>query len=425
MALVQKKARNSTYALVLLTTIYILGYADRSIINLLLDSIKTEFQLSDTVLGLITGFGFSLFQVSLGIPIARLADRSNRVNILTAGLLLWSTMTLLCGRVSSAWQLAAARMAVGTGEACLVAPSHSLLTDFTPKKNRTRAFGVLASGGDIGIMLGSLIGGWVGHYYGWRTAFIVAGLPGIVVGLLFWLTLKEPERESSPHTGSHTGAHLVEPFWVVGRFLWNQKSYVYGLLGACAVGLTLFPLQVWGPAFLRRIHHLDNADVGTYMGLIRFASIAGVITGGIVTDYMCRRNEHWRLRVPAVACTLVAPAYLLFLFADSMGLALTGLALVAIGVGAHQAALYAVCQTVVKPHMRAVSAATFVFCSSMVGSGLGSLLIGMLSDGLTPQFGETALRYALLLSVFTALLAGFFMWRGGRSIESDMVKATS
>jgi predicted MFS family arabinose efflux permease len=407
MTLPQKQARNSTYALVLLTTIYILGYADRSVINLLLDPIKAEFQLTDTILGLITGFGFSLFQVSLGIPIARLADRRNRVNILTGGLLLWSTMTLLCGRVSS--------------EACLVAPSHSLLTDFTPKKNRTRAFGVLASGGDIGMMLGLLVGGWVSHYWGWRAAFIVAGLPGIVVALLFWLTLQEPERENDPKNGNP----VTEPLSTTMRFLLNQKSYVYAVLGGSAIGLTLFPIQVWGPAFLRRIHHLDSADVGTYMSLVRIASIVGVVSGGIITDAMCRRGEQWRLRIPAIAVSLAAPAFLLFLFANNVWVALIALGLTGTCIGAHQGALFAVCQTVVKPHMRALSSSIFIFTSAMVGSGLGSLLVGMLSDALTPQFGQTALRYALLMSVFTALLAGVLMWRGARSIESDITKATS
>ena len=249
------------YALGLLTTIYVLGYADRNIINLLLDSIKLEFQLSDLVMGLITGLGFTLFQVVIAIPVARWADRASRVKILAGGVLLWSLMTGLSGLAVSALLLAVARMGVGIGEACLTGPSHSLLSDHYPEKKRPRAFSIMAAGGEVGVILAYLVGGWVSLVWGWRAAFLVAGLPGAALAFLMFFTFREPVRGGLDVV---LKTHPKLSFVDACKVLAGQRSFVLSIVASMAFGLHMFALQVWGPAFLQRIHGLNVAEVGAF-----------------------------------------------------------------------------------------------------------------------------------------------------------------
>src|SRR5580692_11913299 len=188
------------YLLALLTAIYALNFLDRTIFNVLIEPIKKEFSLSDTAMGLLAGFGFVLFYSLLGIPIARLADRLNRRNIVAAAFAFWSTMTFFCGMAQSVTTLALARIGVGLGESAGTPASQSILADLFSKNERPRALGIYAIGTYLGVFLGYFIGGWVNQHYGWRMAFFSAGLPGIALAAVMWLTVSEPKRGAMAET---------------------------------------------------------------------------------------------------------------------------------------------------------------------------------------------------------------------------------
>src|SRR6201997_5626729 len=204
------------YVLALLTIIYALNFLDRTIFNVLIEPIKKEFTLSDTTMGLLAGFGFVLFYSLLGIPIARVADRLNRRNIVALAFAFWSAMTFLCGMASSVTTLALARIGVGIGESAGTPASQSLLADLFDKNERPRALGIYAIGTYLGVFLGYFIGGWVNQHYGWRTAFFSAGLPGVALAALLWLTIAEPKR------GAMAERFDPEPLGPTLRFLTPQ-----------------------------------------------------------------------------------------------------------------------------------------------------------------------------------------------------------
>src|SRR5580700_1918949 len=213
------------YVLALLTAVYALNFLDRTIFNVLIEPIKKEFTLSDTTMGLLAGFGFVLFYSLLGIPIARIADRRSRRNIVATAFAFWSAMTFLCGMAQSVATLALARIGVGIGESAGTPASQSMIADLFDKNERPRALGVYAIGTYLGVFLGYLIGGWVNQHYGWRMAFFAAGLPGIVLAAVLWLTVSEPCR------GAMAETFAPEPLGPTLAFLASQRSFVIVLIG--------------------------------------------------------------------------------------------------------------------------------------------------------------------------------------------------
>jgi MFS family permease len=416
-------SRQANYALAILTIVNVLNYADRGVFSLLLDSIKKDFGLTDTVMGLISGLGFFLFYSSLGFPIARWADRFNRRFIVSTGLAAWSVMTCVSGLARNVWQLAFARLGVGAGEAGGVPPSHSMLADLFSKENLPGALSIFTAGSSVGVFLGSLVGGIVNQYYGWRAALLVAGLPGFAVVLLFRFTVKEPKR------GGMEERHASTSVLSVGQtllFLLRQRSYLYIIAGGSLIAVALFNFEVWTPSFLRRVHHFSSARIGTYQGIVALVfGVAGILLGGYLAEKLGQRDLRWRLDVPALACVLCCPAYLLFLFVPSQTAVLVFWVLLRICLSAYTGPIYAVYQMVSKVRMRALASAIFLFCGNLIGLAAGSALIGLMSTHLVRRFGDLSLRYALILPSVTALIAGIFFWIGSRYLERDIAVASA
>src|SRR5438067_13477505 len=222
-----KPSTRRYYVLGLLTIVYALNFLDRTIFNVLIEPIKKEFALSDTTMGLLAGFGFVLFYSLLGIPIARVADRLNRRNIVAVAFAFWSAMTFLCGMASSVATLAMARIGVGIGESAGTPASQSMIADLFNKNEHPRALGIFAVGTYLGVFLGYFVGGYVNQHYGWRMAFYVAGLPGILLALSLWLTISEPKR------GAMQESFVPEPLGPTLRFLASQQSFIIVLIGFC------------------------------------------------------------------------------------------------------------------------------------------------------------------------------------------------
>ena len=407
------------YTLALLTAVYALNFLDRTIFNVLIEPIKKEFQLSDTMLGLLAGFGFVLMYSVLGMPIARLADRGNRRNIVAAGLAFWSAMTGLCGVAQNVTMLAVARIGVGVGESAGTPASQSIIADLFDKDERPRALGIFAIGTYLGVFLGYFFGGWVNHYFGWRMAFLGAGLPGIAIALLLRFTVAEPVRRTD------SGEKVQnEAIGATFAFLFSQKSFLLVLIGFCLAGFTNYSTAVWIPPFMARVHHLSSAEIGTYAGTFKgLFGIAGALLGGFVVARISRDDDRWKLWAPAIMSGLAGPMFVLCMLTPSFHVMVWTLGLFSILVGFHLGPIFAVAQTIAKTSMRALAAATMLLTGTCFGLGVGPLVVGYLNDVLKAAYGAEAVRYSLMVAAVTTVAASlFFLW-GAQSIRADIKRA--
>jgi MFS family permease len=411
------------YALAFLTLISAFNYLDRAALGLALPLIKHEMQVSDTALGLVSGLTFALFYTLLGIPIAALADRSNRRNIIALGFAFWSLMTAFTAFVANIWQLALARLLMGSGEACGIAPSNSMLADLFPEQRRPLALAIFGTAASLaGIFFFPLIG-WVGQHHGWRAMFIACGAPGLALALIFALTVREPARGSSEQT-----PRALEVYSIVDAvsFLLGARAYVLILLAAMFMGATVYAGSTWNPSFLVRVHHLPLAQVAATIGPIQgIAWGVGILLGGSLTDLLGRGDERWRLWLPALACLLVAPAQVLFLLGQTRPQWMTGLALQALFALAHQGPVFAAAMSVAQVRMRAVAISLLVFASGLLGQVIGPLLVGALNDYLNAGLGDASIRYSLLLVAGCAVAAAVCLFSAARSLRTDRLRALS
>ena len=412
-------SRARYYTLALLTLIYALNFLDRTIFNVLIEPIKKEFQLSDTMLGVLAGFGFVLMYSVLGMPIARLADGSNRRNIVTAGLAFWSAMTALCGMAPNVAVLACARVGVGIGESAGTPASQSIIADLFAKAERPRALGVFAIGTYLGVFLGYFFGGWVNQYFGWRTAFISASVPGIAIALLLRLTVSEPARQGD--RGDKTMREAIGPTFA---FLFSQKSFVLVLIGFCLAGFTNYSTSAWIPSFMARVHHLTSAEIGIYAGTFKgLFGIAGALLGGFVVAKISKDDDRWKVWAPAIMSGLAGPIFVLCVLISSFHVMIWMLGLFSILVGFHLGPIFAIAQTVARTSMRALASAFVLLTATCFGQGVGPLAVGMINDALKSDYGNDAVRYSLLsASVTTTLGALLFVW-AARFIRADIKRA--
>ena len=414
--------RQAHYSLALLTVIFTLNYLDRNLFSIVLQSIKVDLHLTDTQLGLVGGMAFVMFYAIMGIPIAWLADRYNRRNIIAIGLAFWSLMTACTGLAMNLWQLALTRFLMGAGEAAGVSPANSMLADLYDKAGRPLALSIMTCGSTIGMFLAYLLGGFIDEHYGWRAVFFVGGVPGIVVALFFYLTVREPLRGASESSGVSTS---ITTFRETLRFLIQSRTYVIVLIGGCMMAVHLHAAMVWGPAFMIRVHELPSGTMGTYMAFARGPTgLLGMILGGVAVLRLGQRDERWRIWLPAGGCLLTVPAEVVFLFSENLWLALSGLAFASLFTSMYMGPIYAILLGVSRVRMRAMATAAFVVIGSLVGQVLGPLAVGYLNDLMQAQFGTEAIRYSLLVGPLCAILAGLIIGSAAGTLVADTRRAT-
>jgi len=406
------------YVLGLLLVVYVFNFLDRQILTILLEPIKREFALSDVELGLLGGLAFAFFYTLLGIPIAMWADRGVRRDIIALALFVWSAMTALTGWATSFAGLLLARVGVGIGEAGGSPPSHSLLSDYYPAERRGFALGVYAAGIPIGAAIGALAGGWIGACFGWRMAFLVVGLPGILLALVVRLTLREPPR------GHADGVALVGEAETLGRvlgFLLRLRSFRHLAFAAALHAFYGYGASTFLPSFLARVHEVPLGLRGTLFALILASGGIGNVLGGRLADRLGARDPRWYLWVPGIGTLLGAPAAAVFyLWPTPYAAAAIG-CLPAILGAMYLGPTFALTQTLVRPRMRALASAILLFVINLIGLGGGPTFVGWLSDRLEPVHGVEAVRYALLSTVVVgALWATFHYWAGARSLGEDL-----
>lgn len=390
------------WSLGFLTLISVFNYLDRSLLGLVLPLVKADLQLSDTALGLISGLAFAVFYSLLGVPIASLADRSNRRNIVGAGFALWSLMTAITGWVTSGVQLAVCRFLMGAGEAAGLAPSQAMIADkFSPAK-RPLALSIFTTASAVNSLLFMPVAGWIAGTYGWRAAFQVAGLAGLALALLFFLTVREPARRE-------VSGERADPVSMLTAFgtLARLPAYLWLLAGASFMGGSLYAFATWMTAMLVRVHAFDIVGVAsTVIPLGGIAGTLGILGAGWFADRLGRRDPRWRLWVPALTSMACAPAYVAFLLGETSLVWMGGLGIVFALQAAYQGPTFAAVISMVPTPMRAVSVAIVVLFTGLVGQVFGPLAVGMLNDALGSSYGDEAIRYSLLVVAICTALGG-------------------
>jgi predicted MFS family arabinose efflux permease len=407
------------YVLFLLTIVYALNFVDRQILVILQESIKADMALSDAQLGLLTGFAFAIFYVSVGIPIARWADVGNRKNIVAGAIAVWSGMTALSGLTQNFYQLLLARIGVGIGEAGGSPPSHSILSDYYPAKERGRAMAIYSTGVYLGILIGFIVGGWVNEHYGWRIAFFAVGLPGLLVALIVKFTIREPIRGIADGIEIKTSVTFKETLSI----LWALKSFRFfalasGLTAFCSYGIGNFL-----PSFLIRSHGFETTQVGISLAITAgLGGIIGTYAGGHFADKLGLKDMRWYLWVPAIPAIFAPLLITSAMFMDDSTLALACLFVSTVFGALYLGPVIAITHTLVNPNMRAMSSAILFLVLNLIGLGCGPLVVGLISDALTPSLGSDALRYAIAGVSFVGLLSMLAFYRAAKYLPEDLAK---
>lgn len=422
------------YAMSLLLIIYIFNMADRLVLSIVAEPIKTEFRLHDWQIGLMAGTAFAVFYAVMGIPIARLAERRNRIWIIAGSLALWSGFTMLCGLTQTAWQLIMARVGVGVGEAGCNPPAHSLISDYVAKERRSSALAFYAMGGSLGAMIGKSLGGTVADAYGWRAAFLVCGAPGLLLAVLVLLTLPEPRRAASP---AATKTAPKTSFRDVLRVLSGKPTYWYVVFAASLKAFISFGISPFLASFFLRNHGPEVARLAESFGLqslgflglalgvgTGLAGAAGAWVGGVIADRLVVRNLKSFIGMPALATLATIPLTIVALTTSSVVVSLVCLAAYSFLVTLWYGAGYSSIQGVVAPHMRATAASLMFLMTNLIGLGLGPFVIGLLSDSFSAGFGVSSgegLRWALMSTALVAIVVAGLFWAARRTIEKDLV----
>lgn len=410
------------YVLLVLTGVYIFNFIDRQILVILQESIKADLDLSDTQLGLLTGFAFAIFYVTLGLPVARLADRGSRKIIITVSLTIWSAMTALSGLAANFVQLLLARIGVGVGEAGGSPPAHSMISDYFPKEKRATALSVYSMGIYIGILLGYLLGGWLDVFFGWRITLMVLGIPGVLYAIFFYFTVKEPPRGYAENIASDKAENYT--LSQVFMLLISRKSFIYLSLGCGLNAFVLYGVGNWLPSFLSRLHGMDSGEIGTWLALtVGIGGVIGVLLGGYLGDRFGRAEPKWYLLIPVFSIALSAPVTLLIIFSETKFVVLISIALSKILWTTYLAPSIAMAHGLVGLRMRALASAVLFLVLNLIGLGLGPLFFGMMSDLLEPGHGIQSLRISLSISVGISLISAFLFWKGAYFLKNDLARA--
>ncbi len=407
------------YVLGLLTLVSLFSVADRLVFSILIEDIKAEFALSDTQIGLLGGLAFTLTYVIAGFPAARLADRSIRKNIVAAAITFWSILTALCGAAVGFWTLFLARTGVGVGEGCSGPASQSLVADYFRREELARAMGFLTIGASLGTVTGLMAGGLLSEAFGWRWAFILMGLPGVLIGAILFLSVREPERGRYAAAGAQIEQQQVGP---TIRSLAGNKIF-RGLATGWAIQIVIgYALAVWMAPLMMRNFGLGPGEVGLYLGLsFLIGGIPGPILGGLLTEWLTKRDERWRSWFPGLVSFVCLIPLAVSLTSTSFW-AFLGWFSLAYGIFVmSQAGILSGIQAAVEPSQRGFAVASALFFNNLIGQGLGLYLIGWVSDRLAQGYGAgTGLGLAVYGTCVVAgvLALAVFIWTSAQMRSS-------
>jgi MFS family permease len=421
----EQGSRGGGRVLAILLLAYIFNFIDRQIIGILAVPIKAELKLSDTELSLMGGLAFALFYSGIAIPVAWLADRKSRVNIIAFSVALWSAFTALCGMAQNFWHLFLARMGVGIGEAGGVAPSYALISDYFPKERRARALAIFSLGIPIGSALGVFFGGWIATNLDWRSAFIIVGLAGLPAALLVKVGIQEPVRGGFD-TVDGRASEGAPPFPVVARTLARTPSFWLLSFGAASGSILGYGLIFWLPSFFSRSFGLELIEVSWFYGsIVLVGGMAGTWLGGWIGDRTAADNPRGYALIPAVCFLIAAPVFAVGLFAPSLPVAWIFFAIGQMLALAWLGPVIAAVQHIVPPNMRATASASFLFINNLIGIGFGIFFLGFMSDAMTEAHGADSLQYSILYGLGFYLLSSLLYFLAAGRLNRDWYRGTA
>jgi MFS family permease len=409
---------SGTRVLIILLLAYIFNFIDRQIIGILAVPIRAEFDLNDKTLSYL-GVVFAIFYSTIAIPIAWLADRKSRVNIIAGSIALWSLFTAACGVVQSYGQLVVARMGVAFGEAGGIAPSYSLIADFYPRSRRARAMAFFSLGIPIGSALGIFFGGWLATHFSWRYAFLIVGLAGVPVSLLVWRYVPEPVRGGLDGTEGAARA-AAPPLAIVARALARNPSFWLLSFGAASGSILGYGLIFWLPSFFNRTFGLSLGDVGLFYGsIVLVGGVAGTWLGGWLGDRLGPERPGRYALIPAVCFLITAPAFALGLFAPNLVVAWLLFTIGQMAALAWLGPVITAIQHIVAPNMRATTSASFLFINNLIGIGFGIYFLGWMSDEMKAAHGQNSLQYSILYGLVFYLLSSLLYFFAALRLKRD------
>ena len=422
----QQKLSYKTYLLVVLLVLFAFNQVDRITLGLTLQNIKIDLHLTDTQLGLLSGIAFAVFYVLIGIPIARWADRGNRVTIVTLTTVLWCVGVSLCGFATTFAQLLLIRVGVAVGEPGCVPCAHSLIADYFPREERPRAVSLFMLGSPLGVVIGNLAAGWLNQLYGWRMTFLLIGVPGLALAVLIRLSVKEPRLAVSGNAGNAKDVSAVpSSTWQSCKALWRITSFRHMLISFGVSCFFAFGIVQWQSAFFIRQYALKTGELGTLFAALGIISFPSILLGGELASRYAAKNEQLQLRAIALSTCASSITYALIFLSANRYLAFGMLGLSMFLGGLSGGPFFATLQTVVPPRMRGMSIAMIYLFANLIGMGLGPLAAGALSEAFRPLVGSESLRYALLALCPGYLWAGWHLWHASKAVMGEISDARS
>lgn len=411
-----RKVAYRHYMLAFLTVILVFNYVDRFALGVLLQDIKEDLLLTDTQLGFLTGIAFALFYSVMGVPIARWADRGNRVTIISLTTALWSVAVALCGAAGSFAQLLLIRVGVAVGEAGCVPPAFALIADYFSRAERPRAAAIYGAGGGISIVIGYFVAGWLNEFYGWRMTFVLLGTPGLILAALALCTLRESRCARPPE------APMAQPrMQDIFVALWANKTFRHLLLCLSVSFIFTYGILQWQPAFFIRSYGMSTGETGTWLAVVYgLSTIPGTYLGGHLATRYAPDDEALQLKGMALAVAGAGVLSVFIYLSPNQYWAFVWLFLASTLQTTLSGPLFSTIQTLVPERMRAVSFALVYLFANLFGMGLGPLAAGALSDAFRPWAGEESLRYASMLLAPGYLWVAWHAWRASKTVAADL-----
>jgi len=417
-ATVAINTRQRTICIVILALVMLFNTADRFVLSILVEPLKAEFGLSDTMLGLLIGPAFAILYATVGIPVARLADVGNRRTIIVWALGAWSAMTALCGMAQNFVQLFIFRVGVGIGEAGATPPSHSLIASYYPPEKRPFAFSFINMGGAIGTVLVYVVGSWVAQEYGWRVLLIAMGIPGIMLAFIarFLLVENRPSQPVPPILS------IFSESVVAGKELFKIPAYRHLAATFTIYGFVSLGAFQWDIAFFMRSFELSLAQVSGIYGVAALAaSLTGLFIGGLLGNYLSKRDISWLAKFPAIAVFCAFPFFLGKYMLPNFYMAIASMAIGSLLLIMFVGPFYAAVQAVSGDRNRGMAIALLIFLTNIIGFALGSFLTGLMSNLFVGIAGAHSLRYALTLVVLLLPWAGTHVFLASRHMSRRTV----
>jgi predicted MFS family arabinose efflux permease len=406
------------FILFMLTLVYVVNYLDRTILAIVLPEIKHDFRLSDAALGFLSGTSFAITYATLGMPLAWIADRANRRNVIAASVALFSAMTVFCAYAANALQLVIARVFTGVGEAGTGPSIQSVISDLYPPKQRGAALSIYSSGTNIGLLLAFFGGGQIAQHFGWRTAFLVSGLPGLLLFVFLLGAVPEPPRG---HIERIKDDKRAPTFFATVAFLWSQRSFRWIAIGTALSAFVGYAVITFVPLFLSVSHGMGPSERGLSLALLSgFGGGFGTFISGVLADALSQRNVRWNMYLPVVFVVITIPCMPLFYLSPSLRVTLLCAIIPMATSAAYLAPCMAMTQGLVPLRMRAQAAAILFFVLNIIGCGLGPLCIGKLSDILHPALGSDSIRWAMLATTIPLLVSAGCYWKASRTLKTDL-----